>query len=671
MFFCPCSNAASAAEGSLSDRIAVHTFDALSTLDKLSDAFFAVDAEWRFTFVNTEAARQWGRAAESLIGRNMWEEFPGLIGSPFEQPYRDTASRGVPTSVRSFSIQTSRWYDVRILPHTGGLAAFFRDITDLKTSEDVVIRLSAESDRERRMYHTALSNSADMHYVLDVEGRFKFVNEPLLQLWQLAMDQVEGRSLPEIGRNDEASTLFHEQVLQVVKTRQPLRHETSNQAAFGGRTFEYILMPVIDAAGNVEAVAGSSRDMTERRANELAICQEARRKDEFIATLAHELRNPLAPIRNALEVARLAKGNDVAVEYAHGVMDRQMTHMVRLIDDLLDLSRLNLGRIELKRHTFDLSSALETAIETSRPHIQQSGLTLTIDLPDDQLCVDADSDRLVQVFANLLTNSAKFTPKEGQITLSAIADGDWAVVTVRDTGVGINADILAHVFDSFRQESDALHRSEGGLGIGLTLVKGLVDMHGGTVEARSGGKGLGSEFVVRLPLSDAFRPSETPRERRIAPSATNWHRILVVDDNKDSATSLSMMLNFLGHDTRTANDGLSGLEVAETFRPDVCLMDIGMPNLNGFDMAQRLRAKPWAKDVLLIALSGWGQDQDKERSSQAGFDMHLVKPIDPATLMAVLEARRPTHDSASEPRAPLEGTNGDGGRAGTNSDAVR
>ena len=642
MFFCVSSQAARAVDGTLSDGIAVHAFDALTTLDKLSDAFFAVNEEWRFTFVNTEAARQWNRSAKSLIGRNMWDEFPALLGSPIERVYRDTARNNLTATLESFSPETSRWYDVRVFPSNGGVAAFFRDTTDFKSSRDEVTRLSADSDRERRMYRAVLSNSADLHYVLDVERRFMFANSSMLQLLQKSLDEVLGRTLLELGYTDDAALLFHEQVQQVINTGKPLRHETADQTGFAGRTFEYILMPVFDADGNIEAVAGSSRDTTERRVNEVAVRLEARRKDEFIATLAHELRNPLAPIRNALEVARLAKGNDVAVEYAHGVMDRQMTHMVRLIDDLLDLSRLSLGRIELKRHTFDLTSVLETAIETSRPHIKQSELALTLNLPDAQLCVDADSDRLVQVFSNLLTNSAKFTPKHGHVTLSAVAEGDSAVVSVKDTGVGMNADILEHVFDSFTQEGDALHRSAGGLGIGLTLVKGLVELHAGSVEARSEGKGLGSEFIVRLPLSTASHPGEVPEARRNAPSTTNWHRILVVDDNKDSATSLSMMLNFMGHDTRTANDGLRGLEVAETFRPDVCLMDIGMPNLNGFEMAQRLRTESWAKDILLIALSGWGQDQDKERSNQAGFDLHLVKPIDPATLTAVLEARRPT-----------------------------
>ncbi|MEP6833159.1 MAG: PAS domain-containing protein [Gemmatimonas sp.] len=620
----------------------MHSFDAFATLDHLGDAFFAVDAEWRFTFVNAQAARQWDRSAQSLIGQNMWEQFPGLLGSPFERVYREAARDRTTANFKSYSTATSRWYDVRVFPTDGGLAAFYHDATELKIAEDELARVSAESDRERRMYQTVLSNSGDLHYVVDVDGRFMFANAPLLQLYQRTMEEMEGHTFQEMGRSDEVTHLFDEQVLQVVTTGKPVRHETPFQKGFGGRTYEYILMPVFDADGDVEAVAGSSRDTTDRRANELAIRQEARRKDEFIATLAHELRNPLAPIRNALEVARLAKGNDVAVEYAHGVMDRQMTHMVRLIDDLLDLSRLSLGRIELKRHTFDLSSVLETAVETSRPHILQSELELTVQLPTDVLCVDADSTRLVQVFSNLLTNSAKFTPHRGRVMLTAVREHDWAVVRVTDSGVGMNPEMLAHAFDSFTQEGDALNRTEGGLGIGLTLVKGLVALHGGTVEARSDGKGLGSEFTVRLPLSKEPHSPEAQKARRQTSTATNWHRILVVDDNKDSATSLSMMLNFMGHDTRTANDGLRGLEVAETFRPDVCLLDIGMPNLNGFELAERLRAEPWGTDILLIALSGWGQEHDKERSSEAGFDLHLVKPIDPATLGAVLEARRPT-----------------------------
>lgn len=617
----------------------VHTFDAAATLDQLSDAFFAVDSEWRFTFVNAQAARQWSSTADSLLGRVMWEAFPGLVGTPFEDAYRESASTRKSSTFRLHSPTTERWYEVRIFPNDGGMAAIFHDATDLKLAEDELKRLTAESDRDRRTYHTALSNSGDLHYVLDPNAKFLFANAPMLELYGKSWQDIAGKDLLELGRTDEPAIHFVRQVGEVVASGKPVRHETPYQTGLNGRTFEYILMPVFDANGKVEAVAGSARDTSERRTIELATVREARKKDEFIATLAHELRNPLAPIRNALEVARLAKGNDVAVEYAHGVMDRQMTHMVRLIDDLLDLSRLNLGKVELKRHTVDLKTVLENAVETSRPHFQQAKVELIVDIIDSDMCVDADSTRLTQVFSNLLTNAAKFSSNEGRVVVSATSDDSFATVRIKDNGIGMSADMLTHVFDSFAQEADALNRTEGGLGIGLTLVKGLVELHGGDVTAASEGKGLGSEFTVRIPLASGEQTVEHNKNRKQASSTTNWHRILVVDDNKDSATSLSMMLNFMGHDTRTANDGLRGLEVAEAFRPDVCLLDIGMPNLNGFDMARRLRAESWGKDLLLIALSGWGQEHDKERSTDAGFDMHLVKPIDPATLAAVLEAR--------------------------------
>ena len=620
----------------------MHTFDATTTLDQLSDAFFAIDSEWRFTFVNAQAARQWNCTAESLLGRVMWDAFPALIGSSFEPVYRDAARTRQASSFKSYSPVTERWYNVRVFPNDSGLAAIFHDNTELILAENELARVTAESERESRTYRTALSNSGDLHFVLDPKGKFVFANVPMLELYGKTMAEIAGKDLGELGRTDNTAIQFMKQVKDVVASGKPLRHETPFQTGLGGRTDEYILMPVFDANGVVEAVAGSSRDQTDRRAIELATVNEARKKDEFIATLAHELRNPLAPIRNALEVARLAKGNDVAVEYAHGVMDRQMTHMIRLIDDLLDLSRLNLGKIELKRQTIDLSTVLANAIETSRPHFQQSKVDLTVDIADEPFCVDADSTRLAQVFSNLLTNAAKFSTAEGKVLVKASIDGTDAVVVVQDNGIGMSGEMLDHVFDSFTQEGDSLSRTEGGLGIGLTLVKGLVELHGGTVAARSEGKGHGSEFTVRIPLATGEQANEHHKNRKITSSTTNWHRILVVDDNRDSATSLSMMLNFMGHDTRTANDGVHGLEVAETFRPDVCLLDIGMPHLNGFDMARRLREESWGKDLLLIALSGWGQEHDKERSTDAGFDIHLVKPVDPATLTALLEARHNT-----------------------------
>ena len=615
----------------------MHAFNAITTLDGLSDAFFAVDDDWRFTFVNNEAAKQWRRTPESLLGKVLWDEFPSMIGSPFEGPYRDAAETREPAVFSAIATADGRWYELRIFPAQTGLVAFYRDTTEQKRLEERLARISAESDRERRTYQTILSAAADMHYVLDAEGRFTYANNPLLGLWGLTKDQVLGKTLRELGRDEGTSSLFASHVSSVIETGQPVRYEMPFESGFEGRTFEYILTPIFDERGNVEGVAGASRDTSARRAHEVALVQEARRKDEFIATLAHELRNPLAPIRNALEVARLAKGNDVAIEYAHGVMERQMAHMVRLIDDLLDLSRLNLGKVELKLDVVEVGAILESAIETARPHLEQAGHALELSLPDDALFIDADATRLMQVFANLLNNAAKFTASNGRVWVTATRVGDFAEVRVKDNGIGMTPDMLHQVFDMFTQEADSLSRSEGGLGIGLTLVKGIVKLHGGNVHATSEGKGLGSEFIVQIPLTKASPESTRRVARQIGMPSSNWHRILVVDDNADSATSLSMMLNFMGHDTRTANDGVHGLEVAEAFRPDVCLLDIGMPNLNGFELAKRLRATSWGEKILLVALSGWGQEHDQDRSREAGFDMHFVKPVNPSTLSALLD----------------------------------
>lgn len=615
----------------------VHAFNAVTTLDGLSDAFFAVDDEWRFTFANEQAARVWNRSAESLLGKSIWEEFPGLVGSAFEQPYRHAATTREPVVFSGRSATDGRWYELRVFPSQSGLVAFYRDTTAARRTEEALSRVSAEAEKERRTYETLLSAAADMHYVVDTDGRFTYANEPLLKLWGKQKHEVIGRSLADMGRDSETSASFAADIAQVVATGQAVRRETPFEGGYGGNTYEYILTPIFDGRGNVEAVAGASRDTTQRRAYEVALQKETRRKDEFIATLAHELRNPLVPIRNALEVARLAKGNDVAIEYAHGVMERQMSHMVRLIDDLLDLSRLNLGKVDLKFDVIEVGSILEAAIETARPHLELAGHHLELTLADEALYIDADSTRLMQVFSNLLNNAAKFTAKNGNVWVSATRVDEMAEVRVKDDGIGMSPSMLEQVFEMFTQEADALNRTEGGLGIGLTLVKGLVQLHGGSVKAASEGKGLGSEFVVQLPLTKASPDLARRIARHTGIKTANWHRILVVDDNADSATSLSMMLNFMGHDTRTANDGMQGLEIAEAFRPDVCLLDIGMPNLNGFEMARRIREQVWGEKTLLVALSGWGQEHDQERSREAGFDLHFVKPLNPATLGALLE----------------------------------
>jgi PAS domain S-box-containing protein len=367
-----------------------------------------------------------------------------------------------------------------------------------------------------------------------------------------------------------------------------------------------------------------------------------RKKDEFLATLAHELRNPLAPLRNGLHILRTAGDDPAALEQARTVMERQVQLLVRLIDDLLDVSRITRGKLKLRKEQVDLAAVVRNAVEISRPLIEAAGHELTVALPAEPTYVGADAARLAQVFSNLLNNAAKYTERGGHIGLTAERQGGAAVVTVKDTGVGIPAEHLPHIFEMFAQVDRSLERSQGGLGIGLTLVKRLVEMHGGTVEARSDGPDRGSEFVVRLPVMSG-RPADQPDpdgESEGRPAAGRC-KVLVVDDNEDTAASLSTMLQIMGHDVRTASDGLEALEAAEAYRPDVVLLDIGLPKLNGYEVARRLRQQPWGRGARLIALTGWGQEQDRQRAKEAGFDEHLVKPVEPAALERLLATVRP------------------------------
>jgi signal transduction histidine kinase len=361
-----------------------------------------------------------------------------------------------------------------------------------------------------------------------------------------------------------------------------------------------------------------------------------RRKDEFLATLAHELRNPLAPIRNALRVMRLAGDDGSVAEESREMMERQLAQMVRLVDDLLDVSRITRDKLELRKERVALAAAIESAVETSRPLIEQMGHHLTVALPPEPVHLDADATRLAQVFANLLNNSAKYTERGGLIRLSAELCEGRVVVRVRDNGVGIPAEAMPWLFEMFSQVDRNLERAQGGLGIGLTLVKRLVEMHGGVVYAVSEGAGRGSEFVVELPVGECVpEPEESSADdggQAVAPK----RRILVVDDNRDSATSLSMMLSLMGNETRTAHDGLEAVEAAAAFRTDVILLDIGLPKLNGYDACRRIREQSNGCRPVVVACTGWGQVEDRRRTTEAGFDHHLVKPLDPDALQELL-----------------------------------
>ncbi len=384
------------------------------------------------------------------------------------------------------------------------------------------------------------------------------------------------------------------------------------------------------------ALRGRARQY-QTRAHLLTLQNADRRKDEFLATLAHELRNPLAPIRNAAQILQLTGSLDPAVRKVSELIERQVTQMVRLVDDLLEISRITRGKVELRRTLVELAAVVEAAVETSRPLIEAGRHEIEITFPAEPLYLDADATRLAQVFANLLNNSAKYTEPQGRISVAVLREDKEAVVIVRDSGIGIAPTLLPRVFDMFAQADPAHKRAQGGLGIGLTLVRSLVEMHGGTVDAVSDGLGKGSQFTVRLPLSSAVAAKRTSAQaqaevRQVRAPAS----VLVVDDNRDAAESLGMLLRIFGAEVAVVHDGRAALRAFDARQPVIVFLDLGMPDMDGYEVARQLRQKHGARPITLIALTGWGQDKDRVSTAAAGFDHHLIKPVDVATLKVLL-----------------------------------
>jgi signal transduction histidine kinase len=403
-----------------------------------------------------------------------------------------------------------------------------------------------------------------------------------------------------------------------------------------------VLIATVRALLRARRAEDALRDALDREAAARAAAEAANRtKDEFLATLSHELRNPLAPLRNALEILSLPGADPALAEQARQTMERQLKHMVRLVDDLLDLSRISRGVVTLRKERVELASAVHAALETSAPLIRQRGHDLVVQLPEEPVYLHADPTRLAQVFANLLHNAAKYTEPRGHLRLTGERVDDEVVVRVWDTGIGIPADALGRVFEIFAQVEHAGTRAQGGLGVGLSLVRGLVELHGGTVEAHSDGPGRGSVFTVRLPaLAGALPEADGAPAAEPEPSRAGC-RVLIVDDNRDSADSLCTMLTLKGHEARVAYDGASALAAAEAMCPDAILLDIGLPGMDGYEVARRLLERPWRSEAVVVAVTGWGHVEDRERARLSGFDHHMTKPLDPQALDRILAGRAP------------------------------
>jgi two-component system CheB/CheR fusion protein len=484
-------------------------------------------------------------------------------------------------------------------------------------------------------FRLALGNGAVTVFEQDSELRYVWVYPPDPAFPENNIGRTDAELVP--GEDGEQLTRLKEEVL---RTGRAVRRTVRVRLPGAVRYYDLVVEPRHDGSGKVVGVGGAALDVTERKRAEDALREADRRKDEFLAVLAHELRNPLAPIRNAAEAIKNIPGLPPAVAVQRDLIERQVRHLARLVDDLMDVSRIARGKIRVTRAPLDLRDVVRQAVEIARPGIEGRRHRLDVVVPDGPVPVEGDFGRLAQVVSNLLNNAAKYTPDGGTITLTLRAAGERAELRVRDTGLGIAPEQMGTLFQPFAQLDRSISRAAGGLGVGLALVRALVELHGGTVTVASDGPNHGAEFTVRLPLT--ARPGSSPTEPEQPASKSEVRapqsavKVLIVDDNEDAAESLAALLELSGYEVRTAFDGRAALVAAGEFRPDAVLLDIGMPGMNGYEVAAHLRADERTRDVVLVALTGWSHEEELRKTAEAGFDHHLVKPVEPGKLHALL-----------------------------------
>jgi PAS domain S-box-containing protein len=649
-------------------------------LESITDAFFALDSKWRFTYMNAEAERINEVSRGELFGKSCWEVFPANLGTIVEREYHRAVAEQVSVEFENYYEPFKRWFGIRAYPSRGGgLSVYFRDITDKKAAERAT-RARAEQLQKLAEIAARLHSAGDVASLVTVitqEARILIgANRATTSL-----SDVEGKQSAMTAVATEAGTELRptagliSQVLGVyatlTSTYRPLRltrsqlelhpdwigksdHDADGKSPGGwlgaallgknGRSIGLIqLFDKIDGefTADDEALIMQLSQMAAAAIENGRLYEELRendkRKDEFLAMLAHELRNPLAAVGNAITVLKMSDSAE-NVSFAKEVIERQVRQLVRLIDDLLDVSRITIGKIHLKKEFLDVASVLAQAIESVRPLIRERRHELITSFERGALSIWADPTRIEQIIVNLLTNAAKYTESGGRIWLTATREQETVVIKVRDNGIGIPPEKLPDMFQLFSQGERSIARSEGGLGIGLTIVRRLTEMHGGKVTAKSDGTDKGSEFVISLPMAQRPKMPETSLEA--GPDATRKaSRILVVDDNVDTAGGMARLLGLLGNEVEIALHGKKAIEIARAFRPEFILLDIGLPGMDGYEVAAALRKDDSCKHALIVAVSGYGQEEDRRRAQEAGFDHHLVKPVDFGTLTALLEKR--------------------------------
>jgi len=594
----------------------------------------------RYVWVNQAYADWLGRPREDILGRSI-AEVVGPAGFHKLLPHFEQVLSGHPVRYEEevpFRGLGPRWIKVSYDPlfgDQGSVEGWVAVVNDITSEQHDLVRHRAQEER----FHILADQAPVMIWMSGTDKQCTWFNKPWLDFVGRPLERELGNGWAENVHPDDFDTCLNIYTTHF-DDRQPFSMEYRLRRHDG--EYRWILdsgIPLFGTDGVFTGYIGSCIDITDRRAGEELLRESHRRKDEFLATLAHELRNPLAPIRNAVEILRAKGPVTPELEWSRDVIDRQTKHLGRLVDDLLDLSRITLGKIRLENERIPVASFVVQAVETSRPLIEENGHALTVNLPAEPMFVNGDLTRLSQVVTNLLNNAAKYTPRGGHLRVAVLRDEEdpeCVCVRVSDTGIGIPEDMLASIFDLFVQVGSPLDHGAGGLGIGLTLAQKVIAKHGGTIEALSGGPRQGSEFVIRLPLTSLPFPARLPSLGRPDLHASRNHRILIVDDNSDHTDSLAALLRMTGHDITTAYDAEDALAKARSFRPSVVLLDIGMPRMNGYELARRIRMEPWGETTLLVALTGWGGAEDRRKSKEAGIDHHLTKPVEFAAIAKVL-----------------------------------
>jgi len=596
-------------------------------IETIPHGFTTIGRDWRYTDVSEHAALAIGRTRDEMLGRSLWEVFPDADPT-FRSDCERAWTEQRPVTFEYYDRARAKWYEIFLYPFASGSSIQGHDITDRKRAEQAL----RESEIRLR---TVLENTPEGYSIYDAERRYEYLNSVGLKLTNSKLEDIVGKRDEELW-SEELTQGYVPHLIRAYETGLPQKFEVDLKAISGGvMTMLATLLPLKDSEGKVRQVIGATYDLTERKRFERELVEADRRKNEFLALLSHELRNPLSPIRHSLYVLDRVPPDSEQARLSKAILGRQVDHLTRIVDDLLDMTRISRGKIKLQRSLFDLAVLVRRTAEDYGALFEASGLTLELDVMNERLLGDGDPARIAQVIGNLLQNAAKFTTKGGRVSVTLKADEArrTAIIGVRDTGVGISAEALPRLFQPFEQAAETLDRSSGGLGLGLALVKALVKMHGGEVEARSQGLGTGAEFIVRLPLvaGGAADIARSPKPARVSA-----RRVLIIEDNVDSACSLRDVLLLEKHEVAMAHEGPLGLDTARRFRPDVVFCDIGLPGMNGYQVAKAFRADQELCSTYLVALTGYALPDDRAKARAAGFDQHLAKPPELAKLREVL-----------------------------------